>query len=271
MATAATRTAPSPQASRRQGRRDATLRLFRQLADEEQGPQRRRLRDEVTALNMDIALAVATRYRGRGVDVEDLKQVACLGLVKAVHAFRLDRGENFAAFAQPTIEGELKRHFRDSAWAVRPPRRLQELHAQTRRVDAALAQTLGHPAGVAEIADQLGATEPDVREAAALGGCFSCLSLSTPCRPGETRLEDALAEPCDAYEPVETHALLAPALSRLGEQELRILRLRFVDGLSQVEIGQRLGTSQMQISRLLARILARLRAELDPPALQESA
>jgi RNA polymerase sigma-B factor len=271
MATATTLPPSASRTDRRQDRQRATRALFEQLAHEKRAAVRHRLRDEVVALNLEYARAMAARYRGRGIDADDLLQVACLGLVKAARAFSLDVGDSFLAYARPTIEGELKRHFRDCAWAIRPPRRLQELHAHSRRAEAGLAQTLGHQASTSELAEHVGAPETEMREAASLGSCFSCLSLSTPREPDGACLADTLADTSDAYERVRRHQVLAPALASLSNKEQRVLQLRFVEGLSQAEIGRRIGTSQMQVSRLLVRILETLRSELDPDAFREPA
>ena len=246
-----------------------TLTLFELIAREHREPERRRLRDEVVRLNLPLAHGLAAHYRRRGIEHEDLDQVACLGLVKAVRGFRLEVGRPFPAYARPTISGEIKRHFRDHGWMVRPPRHLQEAHARLRTTHTGLAQSLGRMPTVEEVAADAGVPEPDAVLADGLDSAYSCASLDAPCGEGSRCLADGLPDQEDPFELVEVHEVLRPALAELTDTERQILRLRFVDGLSQREIGERIGTSQMQVSRLLAGILGRLREQvMEDPGLR---
>jgi RNA polymerase sigma-B factor len=256
----------SPLADRkdRQHRAEETHRLLA-LADETDDPERQRLLDEVVLLNTGLAESVASRYRGRGVDADDLSQVAYLGLVKAVHGFSAEKCTEFVAYAVPTIRGEVKRHFRDAAWTVRPPRRTQELHAAIAIAEPELMQRLHRPPTVAELCDELGAEPYEVTAAqsAADAGCFSPLSLDAPAAQGSPgAVTDLVGGPEADYDRVERKLMLQPLVAGLRERERRILELRFEQEWSQEKIGAELGVSQMQVSRLLREILGKLRARL---------
>jgi|1185.fasta_scaffold27178_2 RNA polymerase sigma-B factor len=251
-----------------QHRQDAHERELRtqQLLEEAvhaEPAERQRLWDEVVLLNRGAALSIANRYRGRGVDADDLEQVALLGLVKAVHGFKVGEGPGFLAYAVPTISGEVKRHFRDYGWSVRPPRRVQELRGAMAAAEAELTQNLGRTPTRAEAASALGVEPEDISTALAADGCFSAMSLDAPSR-FDTRvtLGDLIVDDSDDFSDVERHELLRPVLEGLKERDRLILRLRFVGGCTQEEIGRELGVSQMQVSRLLSSIMARLRAGL---------
>lgn len=253
-------------ADRRDRRRRAeeTKRLLT-LASETDDPQRQLLLDNVIILNAGLAESVAARYRGRGVDSDDLSQVAYLGLVKAVHGFTTEKNSEFVSYAVPTIRGEVKRHFRDSAWTVRPPRRTQELHAAIAIAEPVLTQKLHRAPTDAELAEEIGAESNEIAAAqvAADAGCFSPLSLDAPATQGGTdAVHDLLGGPDSDYDQVERLLLLQPLVNRLKERERRILELRFEYEWSQERIGAELGVSQMQVSRLLREILAKLRAGL---------
>lgn len=245
-------------------RESRTRRLLDQLAHEHDPRVCRRIRDEVVCCNLDVACAIAAHYRGRGLEAEDLRQVAMLGLVKAAQRFHADAGGSFLAFAKPTIRGEIRRHFRDAGWAVRPPRRLQELHADIRTAVAALEQDLGQPPSTMQLADVLGTDARSVAEARELPGCYSPTSLDAKRDEHRRALADELADPHgDPSVAVDDRLSLAAALRTLDPSDLRLLRLRFEDELSQAEIGRRLGVSQMQVSRRLHRVLDRLRDQLE--------
>jgi RNA polymerase sigma-B factor len=224
---------------------------------------RQRLWDDVVLLNRGAALSIANRYRGRGIDADDLEQVALLGLVKAVHGFKVGEGPGFLAYAVPTISGEVKRHFRDHGWSVRPPRRVQELRGAMAAAESELTQNLGRTPTRAEAADALGVEPEEISSARAADGCFSAMSLDAPSR-FDTRvtLGDLIVDDSDDFLDVDRHEMLRPALEGLKERDRLILRLRFVGGCTQEEIGRELGVSQMQVSRLLGSIMARLRAGL---------
>ncbi|QQS01506.1 MAG: sigma-70 family RNA polymerase sigma factor [Austwickia sp.] len=220
--------------------------------------------DQVVLLNGPIAESIAARYRQRGIEADDLVQVAYLGLVKAVQGYKPGEGPGFLAYAVPTISGEIKRHFRDFGWVVRPPRRLQELRSQVAVTRSDLQQTKGRPPTSAELATELGVPEGELAEAEMADGCYSTLSLDSPSRAGGAAvLADLLVDDSDPFDHVENMEALRPALQRLSERDRQILRLRFVRGWTQEQIGKEIGVSQMQVSRLLTRILAELRLDLE--------
>lgn len=222
--------------------------------------ERAQMLHEAVLLTMDLPEMVAQRYRGRGVDLEDLLQVARLALVKAAHGYESGRGSGFAAYAVPTITGEVKRHFRDHAWAVRPPRRLQELRAEAMVEEDRQRQRLRRQPMITEIADGLGMDCDLVRAALQCSLVYHTVPLEDPY--GDPVGSVALAQGASSSDSVETRAALAWALRRLTSRERSIVSMRFVQELTQTEIGAALGISQMQVSRLLASILARLRADL---------
>ncbi|MEO8556943.1 MAG: sigma-70 family RNA polymerase sigma factor [Actinomycetota bacterium] len=224
----------------------------------------RRLRQEAVLLNLSLADGIASRYAGRGVDRDDLVQVARVGLLKAVVGYRAGEGAGFVAYAGPTIAGEIKRYFRDYVWMVRPPRRLQELHSELRSVEPRLRQRLSRAPSAVELANALGVPPNELSEALTAAGGYCALSLDVPnhAGPGQS-LGDALPDGNDPHTIVERAQWLRPALAQLTNQERRVVELRFIDDLSQVQIGRHLGLSQMQVSRLLAGILGRLRADLE--------
>lgn len=243
--------------------RDArTAELLRRAALTD-GGDRQELLDEVVLLNGPIAEAIAGRYRARGIESDDLLQVAYLGLVKASQGYRDGEGAGFLAYAVPTISGELKRHFRDFGWMVRPPRRLQELRAAALSAGASLQQQLGRPATDAEIAQALGVSVSELGEVEVADGGYNALSLDAPGgdQNGPT-LADLIVDEVDDYGHVEAREMLRPALAHLSERDRKILLLRFVRGFTQEQIGNEIGVSQMQVSRLLTRILRGLRDEL---------
>ncbi|MBC7597093.1 MAG: sigma-70 family RNA polymerase sigma factor [Kineosporiaceae bacterium] len=210
-----------------------------------------------------MAHAIAHRYRDRGELVEDLEQVACLGLVKAVHGFDPSRELDFLVYAVPTILGEVKRHFRDRCWVVRPTRRIQELKSQIAGCTEMLRQTLGHAPCAAEIADYLGKTLDAVNEALSADSCF--LPVSLDIRVGESggsSRGELIGETDPDFDRAEIRSLLRPCLDKLSAQDRQMVAHRFVDQWTQEQIAQDLGVSQMQISRRLSRIMLTLRKEL---------
>lgn len=223
-----------------------------------------RLQQEAVLCSLHLAEGAAHRYRGRGIDFEDLLQVGRMALVKAVRGYQADRGGSFAAYAVPTISGEIKRYFRDCGWAVRPPRRLQEIRAGLSEREAALQQELQRTPTTDELADALGVDTGDVVEARLTAAAYSALSIDAPA-PGSDM--DAPVElphdGPDEFELVERRDALRQALETLTPRERRIIRLRFVEECTQTEIGEDLGVSQMQVSRLLSRTLQRLRERLE--------
>ncbi len=235
-------------------KRRTTLLLDR--AQHATGAERDRLLDEVIVINIPVATSLAARYRHRGQPLEELEQVACLALTKAVRAFRPDRGEDLLVFAVPSILGEIKRYFRDVTWTVRPPRRLQELRPRIAAVEESLAQELGRAPRPAEIADALDCAEEDVLEAIDCRDCASPVSLDETFGTGaDTAWLERLPTLDPGFEQTEAVAMLAPACRRLKPRDRRILQLRFYDQLTQQQIAEDLGVTQVQVSRLLQRIL----------------
>ncbi|WP_203454401.1 SigB/SigF/SigG family RNA polymerase sigma factor [Jiangella aurantiaca] len=251
-----------PYERQHRARERRTRDLYRRAADA-RGAERRRLIDEVVVLHLGLAEAIARRYYRRGLDSDDVLQVANLGLVNAATRFDPARGKDFVSFAVPTISGEIKRHFRDHGWAVRPPRRVQELQAEVSVATAELAQEQGATPTPADVADRLGVEIDDVREAGASHECFSPASIDYRGADGEeTSLADTLGEEDSGFERAEAVVALERACRDLDRRDRRILYLRFFRGRTQEEIGDELGVTQMQVSRLLARIMRQLRAKL---------
>jgi len=214
-------------------------------------------------LNLGLADGIAGRYLGRGIDRDDLVQVARLGLVKAVRRFRPGLGQSFAGFAAPTISGEIKRHFRDTGWMVRPPRRLQELGVRMRDAEKDLEQNLHRRPRSHELAAVLDVGEEQVRAAREAASSFHALSLDVPAGPGQAPTEMTLEEAEDPFAAIDDAAWLRDALAELTDRERLVLRLRFVDLMTQSDIAEQIGVSQMQVSRILRATLSRLRARLE--------
>lgn len=220
------------------------------------------LRERIVEEHLSLAQHLARRFAHRGESLDDLVQVASLALVKAVDRFDPDHGVEFSTFAVPTIMGELKRHFRDSGWAMRVPRRLQELHVELGSLTGALSQELGRSPTVGELADAAGVSDDEVLEAMEAGSTYRSRSLDAPGpsdESGGSTLAARLGAPDEELVNSERRAVLEPLLDTLPERERTIIRLRFVDGLTQSEIGRRVGISQMHVSRLLSRSLDELR------------
>jgi RNA polymerase sigma-B factor len=235
-------------------------------ASPDPGDREQWARHELVLANEPIARAIAYRYRNRGEATEELLQTARLGLVKAANGYVPDRGVDFLAYAVPTMTGEVKRYFRDQGWAVRPPRRLQELGMRMNRVRAQLEHALGRSPTVPELARELGVDPEDVIEALASAQSYQSVSLDAPSPSAgpdaDVSLADTLGGDDDHYALVEDIASLKPLLARLPARERRILALRFFDELTQQQIGEEVGVTQMQVSRLINRSLTRLREEL---------
>ncbi len=221
-----------------------------------------KLRAELIEAHLGLAEYLARRFNNRGEPLDDLVQVASVGLLKAVDRFEPDRAVEFSTYATHTIVGELKRHFRDKGWAVRAPRRMQELYLRLGKVIGTLSQDLGRSPTVAELAREAEVSEEEVLEALEAGQAYRFASLDAP-SPGDDDNESMGAR-FGADDPemasAESRASLSPLMQRLPERERYILHLRFFDGLTQSEIANRLGISQMHVSRLLARSLAQLRS-----------
>jgi RNA polymerase sigma-B factor len=212
--------------------------------------------------HLDVATSMATRYRNRGIELEDLQQVALLGLTKAAHRFDPDLGHDFLSFAVPTIRGELRRHFRDLGWVVRPPRRVQELQSRISGAQAQLEQALGRSPRPSEVASHLEVDLDDVVEALAADGCFTPTSLDTPLDDVTTTLGDMIGEEDMTVEAVEAKVVLEPLIAELPARERRILFMRFYEERSQQDIAAAVGLTQAQVSRILARLLTQLRSGL---------
>jgi RNA polymerase sigma-B factor len=227
-----------------------------------------RLREEAIEAWLPLARHLAMRYSGRGEPTDDLVQTATVGLIKAVDKFDPERGVDFAGYAIPTIIGEIKRHFRDRTWSVRVPRRLQELRLAITEANATLTHSLGRSPTVPDVATYLGVSEEDVLEGLEGARAYNAASLSTPISAdGTTSLGDTLGGEDDQFELAETRVALGPALATLDEREQKILTLRFYGNLTQSQIADRVGISQMHVSRLLARALTKLRSELHDSSL----
>jgi RNA polymerase sigma-B factor len=222
-----------------------------------------RLRDRLVEDHLGLAHQLARRFANRGETQDDLVQVASLALINAVDRFDPDRGFEFSTFATRTVLGELKRHFRDKGWAVRAPRRVQELYLELGTAADSLAQELGHPPTVLELAERTGATEEAVLEALEAGQGYRATSIDAPDRQ-EGTIASRLGDVDAGFAGSEDHQVLEEALQTLPEREQLILRLRFVDGLTQSEIADRIGVSQMHVSRLLAASIAQLRESFPP-------
>jgi RNA polymerase sigma-B factor len=213
-----------------------------------------------------IARSMAGRYRNRGIDLADLEQVALLGLVKAAQRFDPHAGHDFMSFAVPTVRGEIRRHFRDHGWAVRPPRRVQELQARISVAQDELMSRHGRPARPSEIAIHLAVDTSDVIEALAADGCFRPSSLDTPVGEGSSSLGDLLGADDRSVERVEARMVVRPLVALLSERDRLIIRLRYVDELTQQEIADVVDLTQAQVSRILTRALGEMRAGLAEPA-----
>lgn len=254
-------TATAPPALERTTRPvDAEIeRLAALLADGAEHPED--LREHIALLALPLADSLALRYRGRGIETDDLVQVARTALVKAVARYRPGAGAGFAAFAAPTITGELKRWFRDQGWAVRPPRRIQELRSSLVAEEERLRHELSRDPVDSELAHVLDVTASDVAEARSCSAGYHATSLDVPTPAGSSLADLLLVTPCHSSS-FETRDALRRAVTGLGERELLVLRLRFVDELTQSQIGERIGVSQMQVSRILRAVLDRLRQQV---------
>ncbi len=222
-------------------------------------------RDVVLDAYQGLAYSLAARFAQRGEEIDDLNQVALIGLLKAIERFDPDRGAELTTFATATILGELKRHLRDRGWSVRLPRRIHDLHLRAQQAIDELTQELGRSPTLRELADRLSTTVEAVIEALDAGGLRHNASLEAPLSPGEdSSLTNRLGTGDQRLAEVEGRLTLSPLLARLPERQRQILNLRFVVGCSQTEIAAMVGVSQMQVSRLLARSLAQLRAWSEP-------
>jgi RNA polymerase sigma-B factor len=227
------------------------------------GPEYAELRNRLVRMHLPLVEHLARRFRNRGEPLDDLTQVATIGLIKSVDRFDPERGVEFSTYATPTVVGEIKRHFRDKGWAVRVPRRLQELRLSLTTATAELSQLHGRSPTVHELAEKLGISEEEVLEGLESANAYSTLSLDVPDTDDESpAVADTLGSEDEALEGVEYRESLKPLLEDLPPREKRILLLRFFGNMTQSQIAQEVGISQMHVSRLLARTLAQLREKL---------
>jgi len=228
-------------------------------------PRREAIRDELITMHLPLVQHLAWRYRDRGELHDDLVQVGTVGLIKSVDRFDPDMGAEFSTYATPTILGEIKRHFRDRAWAVRVPRRLQELQSQVASRTDELTRTLQRSPTVAELAASLDVTQEDILDALEARHAYATDSLEAAGDADESpTLNQRIGMDEPGFEEIEDREALRPLLEQLPERERRIIGLRFFHNMSQTQIAEEVGISQMHVSRLLARSLGTLRAGLAP-------
>ena len=223
----------------------------------------RSARELLVQRHLPLVRALARRYAGRGESLEDIEQVGAIGLIKAIDRYELSRDVALTTYATPNVVGEIKRHFRDKGWAIRIPRGLQELNAKMSSTIERLTAKLGHSPSIAEIAEELQTTPEQVLEAMEAGSAYAPVSLSAgPSGEGELDPMETIGTEDSNFERTEQRASLEPALELLPDREREILRMRFEDGLTQTQIAEQVGVSQMHVSRLIRKSLARMRAEL---------
>lgn len=221
---------------------------------------------ELVTAHLGLADHLARRYAGRGESMDDLQQVAYLALAMAAERFDADRGVEFAAFATPTVLGEIKRHFRDKGWAVRVPRQLQELRLALNQAVDELTHELKRSPTVSELANWLSVSEDDVLQGLECGRAYSAQSIDPLVDPDEAPLSAVVGFVDHGFERIEDRNTLRPLLEQLPERERRIIAMRFFENMTQTEIADQLGISQMHVSRLLTRTLSELRAGMTAEA-----
>jgi RNA polymerase sigma-B factor len=241
--------------------------LFARLAElDESTPEYSYVRNTLVELNLALVHFASARFRTRSEPMEDIVQVGTIGLIKAINRFDPDRGVEFPTFAMPTIIGEIKRFFRDTSWSVRVPRRLQELRLDLARAGDELAQRLDRSPTPGELAAHLGISRDEAVEGLLASNAYSASSLDAhhddPDGDGESTIADRIGHEDHGIEGIEYVESLKPLIAGLQPRDRKILALRFVAGMTQSEIGEELGISQMHVSRLLARTLAALRKGL---------
>ncbi len=244
--------------------RERSQALFVELDRVRGGPDAKDTRDRLIELHLPLVEHCARRFFNRGEPLDDLVQVGTIGLIKAVDRFDTDRGVEFSTYATPTIIGEIKRHFRDKGWAIRVPRRLQELRMSIATATSELSQSLGRSPTAREIAEQLGVTVEDVLEGIESANAYSTMSLDAG--QGEedgSSWWETLGDDDVALEHVEIRESLRPLIERLPPREQQILILRFFRQQTQSQIAEEIGVSQMHVSRLLTRTLEKLRADIE--------
>jgi len=252
--------------SEREERASRTATIVDEMRAGPSEARRRELVDELIETNVAMARSMAARYRNRGIDIDDLEQVALVGLIKAARRFDATAGHDFMSYAVPTVRGELRRHFRDSGWMIRVPRRVQQMQARIRDVQHELEAQLGGSPRPSEIAAHLGVEVGEVIEALAADGCFRPASIDGRGEAQESgAIADVLGHDDRELASLEARLVLDSAVSRLSDRERLILRWRFEDERSQQEIADLVGLTQAQVSRTLTRILGRLRTDLSEP------
>ena len=236
------------------------FRLYKEEGDEE-------AREQLIVSHLNLVRFLASKFKNRGESLEDLVQVGTIGLIKAIDRFDPSRGLEFTTYATPTVMGEIKRHFRDKGWSVRVPRRLQELSAKVNQATDELTRELQRSPSVAEVAEHLDASVDEVLEAMESSSAYS----SVPLEGGGAGDDDDAPSVLDHYgvedselEGSADRMVLEDAIADFSPRERDVIRMRFVDGLTQVEIAERLGISQVQVSRLLRRTLRRIQEKIDP-------
>ena len=241
------------------------LDMFRELAGTTEGsPAYARQREKIVERCLPLADHIARRFDGRGEPREDLVQVARVGLVNAVNRFDVEAGSDFVSFAVPTIMGEVRRHFRDNSWSVKVPRRLKELHLRLGAATAELSQRLGRAPTASELAHELDMDREEVVEGLIAGSSYNTLSIDSGGGGDEEApaIVDTLGDIDMGLDQIDNRESLRPLLASLPERERTVLVLRFFESMTQTQIAERVGISQMHVSRLLAKSLARLRDQL---------
>ncbi|MGV0808765.1 RNA polymerase sigma factor SigF [Mycolicibacterium setense] len=239
--------------------------MFRELGGlSEDSPAYERQRERIVERCLPLADHIARRFDGRGEPREDLVQVARVGLVNAINRFDVETGSDFVSFAVPTIMGEVRRHFRDNSWSVKVPRRLKELHLRLGAATAELSQRLGRAPTASELAEELDMDREEVIEGLVAGSSYNTLSIDSGGGGDEDApaIVDTLGDLDDGLDQIENRETLRPLLAQLPERERTVLLLRFFESMTQTQIAERVGVSQMHVSRLLAKSLARLRDQL---------
>ncbi|WP_303131716.1 SigB/SigF/SigG family RNA polymerase sigma factor [uncultured Olsenella sp.] len=245
------------------GRTRELFRRYKEEGDEE-------AREQLIESHLNLVRFLASKFKNRGEPLDDLIQVGSIGLIKAIDRFDPERGLEFTTFATPTITGEIKRHFRDKGWSVRVPRRLQELSAKVNQVTDELTKELQRSPSVEEIARELDSTVDEVLEAMESSSAYSSVSLEAPSSGGDDdspSVLDHYASEDEELASSDDRMVIEDTIRDFSPREQEIIRMRFIDGLTQVEIAKRLGISQVQVSRLLRRTLKKVQEKIDPEGL----
>ena len=239
------------------------FRLYKEKGDEE-------ARDQLIVSHLNLVRFLASKFKNRGEPLDDLVQVGTIGLIKAIDRFDPERGLEFTTYATPTILGEIKRHFRDKGWSIRVPRRLQELSAKVNQATEELTVELQRSPSVEEIAAKLGVSAEEILEAMESSGAYTSVSLEAGGSSEDDEapaLIDRLGSVDEDLDASDDRMVIDDAIRDFSPREQEIVRMRFIDGLTQVEIAKRLGVSQVQVSRLLRRTLRKIQDKIDPEGL----